>query len=805
MDLMTLAAKIELDDSSYTKGVGKAEKLGQQLAGKMNSMTVAVGNLTADMIRKGVNGVQQIIGGAIDGYANYQQLIGGVETLFKTSSDKVAAYAKKSFQTTGLSANAYMETVTSFSASLIQGLSGDTAQAAELANMAVTDMADNANKMGTDMASVQAAYQGFAKGNFTLLDNLKLGYGGTRGEMVRLINDSGILENEIKDLDGITFDQLVKAIHKIQTELGITGTTAAEARDTISGSKASLKAAWEDMLSAAGGKNDEEFYASLEHYKEAFSTYMTNFIPSLVLSVKSSGDLGTAIAEAVADLPENLLAQIGEAGLQSGTSMFGAASTFTHWLIESITNVFKSASADPSSIQEFGAAVGEFIGSGVKDIVINAPAVLQGLFDAGIALAEGLGEGIWEGLFGKQSQVDKIAQEMKEEITNVDLDSAKAGGLISYIAELSEKYGDAVKGKDEFQWALAELETVLPGAGLVYEQYGDDIQGATDKLNALVAAMRKSSIMAGMTKALNAQYELLGEQQTTKAQAEISAESFRVEQAGLQTVIRESAKAYAEEFVNQNREAAKEDDWTAYNVQQAEEFIKAIENNTISNEDILDNAKSYGELVTGEPGKNVWDKSLGDNIIDPNELSAFGTRIAELQNGIDDSMQAAADAQNEINATQQQINLTEAAVNAAMEESFTGAANDAASGGAEVRQALSGVADAIRSIEIPTFWSGIWGRQHATGLENVPFNGYRAELHKGEAVLDKGEAEAYRSGRGMSADEFATAMEDVLVDALSRVGIYVGKDRLGDVVSSRVAGNITVSDRARQRSMGGPA
>ena len=130
MDLLTLAAKIELDDSSYTKGVAKAEKVGKQLQGKMNAMTVAAGNLVADMVRKGVSGINQVISGAIDGYADYQQLIGGVETLFKGSADTVAKYAKKSFKTTGLSANDYMETVTSFSASLIQGLGGDTAQAA---------------------------------------------------------------------------------------------------------------------------------------------------------------------------------------------------------------------------------------------------------------------------------------------------------------------------------------------------------------------------------------------------------------------------------------------------------------------------------------------------------------------------------------------------------------------------------------------------------------------------------------------------------------------------------------------------
>ena len=204
MDLLTLAAKITLDDSSYTKGIKNAESMGQQLAGKMSSMTVAVGNIMADLMKKAVSSISGVVTGAIDSYADYQQLIGGVETLFKTSADKVANYAKQSFKNTGLSANEYMDTVTSFSASLLQGLNGNVEAAADIANTAVQDMADNANKMGTDIGSIQSAYMGFAKQNYTMLDNLKLGYGGTASEMVRLINDSGILEDEMSPFRSIT-------------------------------------------------------------------------------------------------------------------------------------------------------------------------------------------------------------------------------------------------------------------------------------------------------------------------------------------------------------------------------------------------------------------------------------------------------------------------------------------------------------------------------------------------------------------------------------------------------------------------
>lgn len=191
---------------------------------------------------------------AVGNYANYEQLVGGVETLFGDSADTLIGYAENAYKTVQLSSNDYMDTATSFAASLIQGLGGDTEEAVRLTDVAITDMADNANKMGTDISSIQDAYQGFAKQNYTMLDNLKLGYGGTQTEMIRLINDSGILEEQIDSLDGITFDQMIQAIHEIQTEMGITGTSAEEAGTTISGSWNSVQAMFNNILTKVGGQ-----------------------------------------------------------------------------------------------------------------------------------------------------------------------------------------------------------------------------------------------------------------------------------------------------------------------------------------------------------------------------------------------------------------------------------------------------------------------------------------------------------------------------------------------------------------------
>lgn len=218
-------------------------------------------NLASTAITKVISGCTQlaekmadVTKSAVGHYAEYEQLVGGVETLFKDSSGKLIGYAEKAYKTAGMSSNQYMDTATSFAASLIQGLGGDTAKAVELTNLAITDMSDNANKMGTDIGSIQDAYQGFAKQNYTMLDNLKLGYGGTQSEMIRLINDSGVLGEKIESLDNVTFDQMIEAIHKIQDNLGITGTTALEAGTTISGSWGSVQALFENILTKVGSK-----------------------------------------------------------------------------------------------------------------------------------------------------------------------------------------------------------------------------------------------------------------------------------------------------------------------------------------------------------------------------------------------------------------------------------------------------------------------------------------------------------------------------------------------------------------------
>ena len=262
MNVFDLSAKLTLDTSEYEQGLKSAGGEAESLAGsagslgdKLKSGLGTAGKIAGGMVVAGLAAagaaVVSLTKQAVQNYAEYEQLVGGVETLFKDSAGVVQEYAQNAYKTAGLSANEYMETVTSFSASLLQSLGGDTAQAAQMADLAITDMSDNANKMGSDMTAIQNAYQGFAKQNFTMLDNLKLGYGGTKEEMQRLIDDA----NKLREAQGLAADltidsyaDIVTAIHEVQTEMGITGTTAQEASSTIQGSLSQVKSAWQNLL-----------------------------------------------------------------------------------------------------------------------------------------------------------------------------------------------------------------------------------------------------------------------------------------------------------------------------------------------------------------------------------------------------------------------------------------------------------------------------------------------------------------------------------------------------------------------------
>ena len=327
--------KVVADDSDLDQQINKTES---KLKSKFAGAAKAVGAAAGAAVAAGSAAVISLTKQAVSAYAEYEQLVGGVETLFGDAADYVQGRATAAFETAGLSANEYMETVTSFSASLIQSVGGDTEKAAKLADQAIIDMADNANKMGSSMESIQNAYQGFAKQNYTMLDNLKLGYGGTKEEMQRLLKDAEKISGIKYDLS--SYADVVSAIHVMQESMGIAGTTAEEAASTISGSLAMVKGAWANVVTAIGEGDNEKISAYLDDLIYSIETAAENLLPTVEHALMGIADLVGELAPQVA---EKLPAMITEAA----PKLLDAASTtieaLAHGLLDAIPQLQPTA------------------------------------------------------------------------------------------------------------------------------------------------------------------------------------------------------------------------------------------------------------------------------------------------------------------------------------------------------------------------------------------------------------------------------------------------------------------------------
>jgi len=327
-------------------------------------------------------------------YAAYEQLAGGVETLFGDSADIVQKYASQAYQTAGMSANKYMETVTGFSASLLQSLNGDTKEAASIADMAIADMSDNANKMGSNIESIQNAYQGFAKQNYTMLDNLKLGYGGTKTEMERLLADASELSGVEYSIDSLS--DVYNAVHVIQTELGITGTTAKEASETISGSAAAAGAAWQNVLTGLADENaDTE--KLIGDFAQSAMAYLDNMIPRMAQAAAGIGNFVAQAAPIIAEAIPPLVGTVLPSLIEGGIALVGglldgliaaAPSLFTA-AIEMVKTLLSGLSENAKEVYPTAVEIISTLLDG-----LTAPDTLSTLIDACIAIVIALVEGL---------------------------------------------------------------------------------------------------------------------------------------------------------------------------------------------------------------------------------------------------------------------------------------------------------------------------------------------------------------------------------------------------------------------------
>lgn len=390
----------EIDDAgdAADKSSGKFEKFGSVLKGigaAMGAVAVAAGAAAVSLGKE-----------VIAAYADYEQLVGGVDTLFKESSQELQNYAANAYKTAGMSANDYMETVTSFSASLISSLGGDTEAAVKYADMAITDMSDNANKMGTDMELIQNAYQGFAKQNYTMLDNLKLGYGGTKTEMERLLADAQAISGIEYNID--SYADVVEAIHVIQDSMGIAGATAAEAENTISGSINSLQAALQNMLVGFGDAN-ADMNMLCQNMVDALKNVIKNVTPVIENMVKVLPTVTDALLTAFADLLPSLLDTVTQLFTQILNTILtllpqlipaavSAIMTIVQALIDNLPLLVDAAvQLMVSLVEGIGSALPQLIPAAVQAIVTIVQGLIENLpmiLDAALQLIMGLAEGL---------------------------------------------------------------------------------------------------------------------------------------------------------------------------------------------------------------------------------------------------------------------------------------------------------------------------------------------------------------------------------------------------------------------------
>lgn len=424
-DVGAVKYKVELDDSGLDNEVSKTEsKLSSKFGSAAKGIAAGVGKAAIGAVAAGTTAVISLVKTASDAYGDFQQLSGGIETLFGDSADAVMQNAEKAFKTAGMSMNDYMETSIQSAAALINSLDGDQAEAARLMDMSITDMADNVNKMGTDMEAVQNAYRGFSRGNFSMLDNLALGFSGTKAGMQELLDQAQKISGVEYDIS--SYSDIVEAIHVVQEEMGITGTTAQEASDTLQGSLSQMQAAWTN-LTAGLANPDADIGQLIGDMVESAKTFLGNLIPVISQALEgialAVAELAPVLAEELPELFEKTLPVLLEAGVE-------CIKALAEGIIKSIPTLMPT--------------ITKLVLDLVKMLIEMLPDIIEAGLQVILALAMGIAEALPDLI---PTIVDVVLTIVEALIDNVDLliDASialiigLAEGLIDALPKLIEK------------------------------------------------------------------------------------------------------------------------------------------------------------------------------------------------------------------------------------------------------------------------------------------------------------------------------------------------------------------------------
>lgn len=468
----------KLNNDGFKSGLGKLGSIAKTGLKTVAVATGAVASAFAGIVTASVNARGEI-----------EQSLGGVETLFKDSADKVIKNANNAFKTAGMSANEYMQNVTSFSASLLQSVAGDTNKASDIADMAMTDMSDNANKMGTSMEAITDAYQGFAKQNYTMLDNLKLGYGGTKTEMERLLADAQKITGIKYDINNLS--DVYEAIHVIQGELGITGTTAKEASETLQGSFSAMKASWNNFLSGAGDLSQVVDTATdvvknvVRIVNEAIPDIVSSISKSLPELLELGGEILQQLIQGIITyLPElmnsagQILSSLAQGIIQTLPQLLPVVLQIIQTLITNLTNSLPQIiQVGFQVILQLATGIAQMLPTLIPEAVNCIVTLVEGLLDnidqlidAGIQLIIGLAEGLINALPTLIEKIPVIIEKLINAIVRnlpkiveagIKLVVMLAKGLIQAIPQLLSKIpeiiGVIVKGLGEGVSKVAEV------------------------------------------------------------------------------------------------------------------------------------------------------------------------------------------------------------------------------------------------------------------------------------------------------------------------------------------------------------
>lgn len=784
MELFKIFGTIALNgQNQFNSDIDAATQKGSAFATKLTNGLKTVAKVGGAALTAVGTGMVWLSKQAIDSYGDYEQLVGGVETLFKDSADTVQGYAENAYKTAGLSANEYMETVTSFSASLLQSLGNDTAAAAEMADLAITDMSDNANKMGTDMTAIQNAYNGFAKQNYTMLDNLKLGYGGTKSEMERLLKTA----NEINERQGIITDysiesyaDIVSAIHVVQTEMGITGTTALEASTTIQGSISSMKSAWKNLLAGISDP-DQDLGLLIDNMVETAGIALDNLAPRIInLLPRLTTAIGTLIKKLNKKLPglirEMLPALLsGAVSLIAGViaeipSMLSAVWEAVQTTWETLKQEFPFVKDVEDVVQEIIRAIG-FEGGGLGLIIDDLREIFENL---SIAI---------------QPVIDKFSDYLKngelvEDITTL-IDDAMTllagafkdvkeivGAIIDLLPEYCTNGELAADAMDVLEEAANKVHDAIDFVNTLLFQFSDWCSEHKETIQTIAIVIGAFATAWGLVNGAITLWNTIGAIATAVTTGLGAAVTFLTSPINL-VIIAVGALIAIFVLLWNNCEGFRQF-WIDLWEKIKESFARVVRDLKLK-VDIIKQAfilawsyiKTVWSAVDGffkqrfESIKKTF--SVVESVLSGDFEGAWKA-IKEILSGWAEYFSGVWEDIQEVFATA--IDVGKKIVDD-IKEGISNKWNDLVSWFTGIWDSLFG----NRTVNVSVNKSGGGGGggrdtvngSHASGLDFVPFDGYVAELHKGEMVVPAAEARALRSGySGTQNVEMASLLKQIL-------------------------------------------